>query len=87
MKLTKLMASAILLFSIPYASADRLVIMHTNDVHGNVRPDRPKDRGGMLRAKVAIDSIRRAEEHTLLLDAGAAVQGRLYFTLYGGRVE
>ncbi len=71
MKLTKLMASAILLFSIPYASADRLVIMHTNDVHGNVRPDRPKDRGGMLRAKVAIDSIRRAEEHTL----------------FGGRVE
>lgn len=87
MKLTKLMASAILLFSIPYASADRLVIMHTNDVHGNVRPDRPKDRGGMLRAKVAIDSIRRAEEHTLLLDAGDDVQGRLYFTLFGGRVE
>lgn len=69
------------------AEAGKLVIMHTNDVHGNVRPERAKDRGGMLRAKVAIDSIRRAEAHTLLVDAGDDVQGFMYFTLFGGKVE
>lgn len=87
MKPFYLMAAAILTCSAAGASADELVIMHTNDVHGNVRPARPRNRGGMLRTKVAIDSIRNAEEHTLLLDAGDDVQGSLYFTLFGGRVE
>lgn len=87
MKPFYLMAAAILTCSAAGASADELVIMHTNDVHGNVRPARPRNRGGMLRTKVAIDSIRNAEEHTLLLDAGDDVQGYLYFTLFGGRVE
>lgn len=64
----------------------RLVILHTNDTHSQIDPD-DKGRGGILRRKVLIDSVRGAEENVLLIDAGDAVQGTLYFTLYNGEVE
>ncbi len=64
-----------------------LVIMHTNDTHGNMVPEHRKDLGGVERRKVIIDSIRGAERNTLLVDAGDDVQGFLYFTLYKGEVE
>lgn len=64
----------------------RLVILHTNDTHSQLDPD-DKDRGGILRRKVLIDSVRNAEKNVLLIDAGDAVQGTLYFTLHGGEAE
>lgn len=67
--------------------AGDLVIMHTNDTHGNMVPERKKDFGGVERRKVLIDSIRGAERNILLVDAGDDVQGFLYFTLYKGEVE
>lgn len=67
--------------------ADNLVILSTNDVHGNIRPERIDKPGGLVRAKVLVDSIRKAEQHVLLLDAGDDVQGFMYFSLFGGRVE
>ena len=85
MKAKTLLTSAVLSF-VPVA-ADELVIMHTNDVHGYVDPEKPTDMGGFLRRKVLVDSIRGAEKHTLLVDAGDDVQGYMYFTLYGGKVE
>ena len=66
--------------------ADNLVILHTNDTHSQIDPN-DKDQGGILRRKVLIDSVRSAEPNVLLIDAGDAVQGTLYFTLYGGEVE
>lgn len=69
------------------AMAENLVILHTNDMHSNVRPEQPSKAGAMVRVKAAVDSIRRAEPHVLLLDAGDDVQGHMYFTLFGGRVE
>lgn len=69
------------------SNAETLVIMHTNDVHGCIEPERAKDNGGVLRRKVAIDSIRNAEKNAILVDAGDDVQGFMYFTLYGGKVE
>lgn len=69
------------------ATADDLVIMHTNDVHGNIVPEKTKYAGGLARRKVVIDSIRNKEEHSLLVDAGDDVQGFLYFTAFGGEVE
>lgn len=66
--------------------SSRLVILHTNDTHSQIDPD-DKDRGGILRRKVLIDSVRDAERNVLLIDAGDAVQGTLYFTLFGGEVE
>jgi len=40
-----------------------------------------------MRRKAIIDSVRAAEKNVLLVDAGDAVQGTLYFYLYGGKVE
>lgn len=68
-------------------SADnKLVILHTNDTHSQIDPDR-KNFGGILRRMAVIDSVRSTEKNVLLVDAGDAVQGTLYFYLYGGRAE
>lgn len=66
--------------------AQRLVVLHTNDTHSQIDPD-DKGRGGVLRRKALIDSVRGVEPNVLLVDAGDAVQGTLYFTLYKGEVE
>lgn len=68
------------------AGAANLVILHTNDTHSQIEPT-DSDRGGILRRKVLIDSVRAAEPDVLLVDCGDMVQGSLYFTLYGGEAE
>lgn len=65
---------------------DRLVILHTNDTHSAIEPDR-HDKGGIARRKALIDSVRGENENVMLVDAGDAVQGSLYYTLFGGEVE
>ena len=67
-------------------SAENLVILHTNDTHSQIDPD-SDGRGGVLRRKAIIDSIRVAEPNVLLVDAGDAFQGTPYFNLFGGIVE
>lgn len=90
-RMKRLLSSALALIAaaactfIP-AAAERLVIMHTNDTHSHIDPE-DNGRGGILRRKALIDSIRLAEPNTLLIDAGDFVQGTLYFYLYGGKVE
>lgn len=71
----------------PALSAEKLVILHTNDTHSQVDPIESSGLGGVERRAAAIDSIRAAEPNVLLVDAGDAVQGTLYFYLYGGVVE
>lgn len=68
------------------ADAQRVVILHTNDTHSQIDPDK-KNRGGVLRRKALVDSVRGAEKNVLLVDAGDAVQGSLFFTLFEGEVE
>lgn len=68
------------------AEPNNLVIIHTNDTHSQIDPD-SHDRGGVVRRLAVIDSIRRANPNTMLVDAGDVVQGTLYFYLYGGQVE
>ncbi|MDE5555925.1 MAG: bifunctional metallophosphatase/5'-nucleotidase [Muribaculaceae bacterium] len=70
----------------PSVSAEKLVILHTNDTHSMIDPD-TDDLGGVVRRKVVIDSVRKAEKNVLLVDAGDFVQGTLYFNLYRGEVE
>ena len=69
-------------------ASDHLVILHTNDTHSSIQPDR-HDLGGIARRKVLIDSVRQAnkEGNVMLIDAGDAVQGSLYYTLFKGEVE
>jgi len=64
----------------------RLIILHTNDTHSQIDPD-TKDLGGIARRKVLVDSVRSAEPATLLVDAGDAVQGTLFFNIFRGEVE
>lgn len=66
---------------------NRLVILHTNDTHSQILPLDTDGLGGVMRRKAVIDSVRGAEKNVLLVDAGDAVQGTLFFHLYGGAVE
>lgn len=67
-------------------SARNLVILTTNDVHSMVDPG-DNGNGGVLQRKAIIDSVRNAEKNVLLIDAGDAVQGSLYFRFFRGEVE
>lgn len=80
------LTAALALSSAFSISAEKLVILHTNDTHSQIDPDK-NDLGGILRRKVLIDSVRAAEKNVLVLDAGDAVQGSLFFTLFDGEVE
>ena len=94
MKIISAAAAALMAVSLalPFTSCRKpeqpntLVIHHTNDTHSQIEPD-SRNVGGVLRRKAVIDSIRGAEKNVLLVDAGDAVQGTLYFYLYGGEVE
>ncbi len=67
-------------------SSNKLVILHTNDTHSQIDPGHD-GLGGIMRRYHVIDSIKKAEKNVLVVDAGDAVQGTLYFYLYGGQVE
>ena len=67
-------------------NAEKLVILHTNDTHSMIDPA-ADGMGGVLQRKAIIDSVRKAEKNVLLLDAGDAVQGTLYFKFFKGDVE
>lgn len=66
--------------------AHRLAIVHTNDLHSQIDPA-DNGMGGAARRMAVIDSIRQAEPHVVVIDAGDAVQGTMYFTIYKGEVE
>ena len=78
--------AAMAAFAVASLSAESLVLVHSNDTHSQIDPT-DKDLGGIARRKAVVDSIRRVHPNVLLIDAGDAVQGTLFFTLYGGEVE
>lgn len=78
-------AAVLAAISLP-VTADNLVILHTNDTHSAIDPQKDGT-GGILRRKVIVDSVRNANENVLVVDAGDAVQGTLYYTLFNGEVE
>lgn len=65
----------------------RLVILHTNDTHSQVEPSEKRGFGGYAYRMGVIDSIRKEEQHTLLLDAGDFFQGTPYFNFFRGEIE
>ncbi|MDE6528624.1 MAG: bifunctional metallophosphatase/5'-nucleotidase, partial [Muribaculaceae bacterium] len=66
--------------------AEKLILLQTNDTHSQLAPT-DKNLGGIQRRKVIVDSVRAEHPNVLLMDAGDAVQGTLFFTIYGGEVE
>ena len=74
------------------AASQRLVILHTNDVHSRLEPfpmdgSRNQGLGGVAARAKLISDIRAKEENVLLLDAGDIFQGTPYFNLYKGEPE
>lgn len=70
----------------------KITILHTNDVHSHIDPFGPEDgrsanKGGIARRATLIESIRKENPNTLLLDAGDIFQGTPYFNYYGGELE
>ncbi|NCO63039.1 MAG: bifunctional metallophosphatase/5'-nucleotidase [Flavobacteriales bacterium] len=70
----------------------KITILHTNDVHSHIDPFGPEDgrnanKGGVARRASLIESIRKENPHTILLDAGDIFQGTPYFNYYGGELE
>lgn len=73
-------------------STKQITILHTNDVHSHIDPFGPEDgrnanQGGVARRAALIESIRKENPNTLLLDAGDIFQGTPYFNYYGGELE
>ncbi len=73
-------------------TSKQITILHTNDVHSHIDPFGPEDgrnanQGGVARRYSLIESIRKENPNTLLLDAGDIFQGTPYFNYYGGELE
>ncbi len=69
----------------------KITVLHTNDVHSHIDSwkiaGKNKDIGGVARRANLIESIRKENPNTLLLDAGDIFQGTPYFNYYGGELE
>jgi len=70
----------------------RLVIVHVNDTHSHLDPERSgrnRGRGGVIERAAFIDSVRKADgkNNVLLLHAGDWDQGSPYFTVLKGDLE
>ena len=73
-------------------NAQDLTILHVNDTHSHIDPQRSGDykgRGGVIEQAVYIDSVRCADgkRNVLLVHAGDFSQGTSYFTELGGNIE
>lgn len=95
-KTTILGAGAMLLPDIILASKqedyERIVILHTNDMHSRIEPFPTDDikyggLGGMEKRAALVQKIRKLYSNVLLLDAGDIFQGTPYFNFYGGEPE
>ena len=74
------------------AKNPKLTIVHVNDSHSHLEPERSGafvGKGGILERAAYIDSVRQADgaENVLLLHAGDFCQGTSYFTELKGAVE
>jgi len=74
------------------SSAIKITILHTNDVHSHVEEFGPNagtnsNKGGVAKRAALVESVRKENPNTLLLDAGDIFQGTPYFNFYGGELE
>lgn len=73
-------------------NAQDLTILHVNDTHSHIDPQRSGDykgRGGVIEQAAYIDSVRCADgkRNVLLVHAGDFSQGTSYSTELGGNIE
>ena len=72
--------------------AQNLTVLHLNDTHSHIDPQRTgeyKGLGGVVEQAAYIDSVRKADgkKNVLLLHAGDFGQGTSYFTELSGNME
>ncbi len=80
------------LVNVDAAAQKRLTILHVNDTHSHLEPERSGDRkghGGVIERAAYRDSVVKADgkRNVLLLHAGDFDQGSSYFTVLGGDIE
>lgn len=74
------------LMVIPTVRAEHLMIIAVNDTHSQIDPV-SDGTGGVARRRAIYDKLRANNPNTVLIHAGDAVQGTLFFSLYRGEVE
>ena len=70
----------------------KITILHTNDVHSHIDPFPGNDPvnpngGGVIARSNLINSIKKENANTLVLDAGDIFQGTPYFNFFEGEIE
>ncbi|MBO4870627.1 MAG: bifunctional metallophosphatase/5'-nucleotidase [Muribaculaceae bacterium] len=81
-----LIAAVMIVMAAVAVQAEHVVIIASNDTHSQIEPAND-NQGGVMRRRAIYDQVRRDNKNTLLVHAGDAVQGTVYFSLYGGEVE
>ncbi len=81
-----IMAAAAVGILVPVANAEHVTIIAVNDTHSQIDPA-SDGQGGVMRRRAIYDKVRSENKYTMTLHAGDAVQGNVYFSLYGGAVE
>ncbi len=71
---------------VPALRAEHLMIIAVNDTHSQIDPA-SDGKGGVARRRAIYDQLRADNPNTVLIHAGDAVQGTLFFSLYRGEVE
>ncbi len=74
------------LMVVPALRAEHLMIIAVNDTHSQIDPA-SDGQGGVARRRAIYDQLRANNPNTVLIHAGDAVQGTLFFSLYRGEVE
>ena len=88
----KLFISFIAIASALSIAAQDLTILHLNDTHSHVEPEKMGDvkgHGGVIEQSIYISEVRKemGEQNVLLLHAGDFSQGTSYFTQLDGQIE
>jgi len=92
-RLLLLSFSLIVIASLSYSQSDTVTILHFNDTHSCLAPIGPRDAnlkgtlGGIARAATLIGMTRMEDPNAIVLHAGDAFIGDLFFTVYFGVAE
>jgi 5'-nucleotidase len=83
--------SAIPSFALKKSGVERLLILHTNDIHSRVEPFSDTDpkyagKGGLNRIAAYVKKLRETEPELLMFDSGDFSQGTPYFNFFKDEV-
>ena len=82
--LTALAFASMMIMPVFAKDATTIKILHTNDIHGNVKDD-GKSKIGFAKFATYVEETRAADDHLLVLDAGDMFQGLPFANLEKGQ--